>query len=367
MLIALHGSYVYGKSDDVVAVMAEGLSGEQNTAMARNEALRDAQRMAVEKGVGVYVDTNTFTQNYQLIEDNIIVVSKGYLLPGYKIMSEGRESDDLYHLVLSAKVRLGKVSDDIEALEQMHKVGLIKKGGNPRIMIVVTKDDHGERVPSSFAVAKLSGVLINQGFEVISEAQFKHNLEMTRKQELMNGNVSTAASIGTENGCEIVVLGHVITNIGKEITIGAVTVSPVNASLEIKGVQADNSVVIFSRVVKGRGANNTVEAITNLCKETGIYIAEGILENVVSNINKIEIQVKGMSSDDFQKFSLDLLKVRGVLNRYVRSYDKNGRSIIDIEATEQSWKIMQEIKAESGLNLAAEIVSRNRIVLKQGL
>ena len=74
-----------------------------------------------------------------------------------------------------------------------------------------------------------------------------------------------------------------------------------------------------------------------------------------------------MSYDDFERFTLDLLRVRGVLNRYVRNYDEKGRSIIDIEATEQSWQILQKLKAVSELDLVAEAVSRNRIVLKQGL
>lgn len=41
-------------------------------------------------------------------------------------------------------------------------MGLIKRGGNPRVMAVVTKDESGERVASEFAVAKLSEVLIRQ-------------------------------------------------------------------------------------------------------------------------------------------------------------------------------------------------------------
>lgn len=358
---------VSGGEIDTIEVMAEGVSALEDTAMARDEALSHAQRMAVEKGVGVYIDSNTLTRNYQLIEDNIIAASQGYLLPDYKILNEGRESDGLYHLAISARVRLGKVSSDIATLEKIHKIGLIKKGGNPRIMVVVTKDDFGERVSSNFAVAKLSGVLINQGFEVISEDRFRHNLEMSQKKELMSGNITTAASIGTENGCEIVVMGHVITTTGDEITIGAVTVRPVNASLEIRGVQTDNSVVIFSRIVTGEGANKEVEAITNACKKAGKYIAGGILDNVVSNINKIEIQVKEMSYDDFERFTLDLLKVRGVLNRYVRNYDEKGRSIIDIEATEQSWQILQKLKSVSDIEFVTESVSRNKIALRQGL
>ncbi|MCP5002983.1 MAG: hypothetical protein GY941_03395 [Planctomycetes bacterium] len=361
MVMTVH---VFGDME-VMEVMAEGISDIKDTAMARDEALNHAQRMAVEKGVGVYVDSNTLVKNYQLIDDNVITESQGYLLPDYQILSEGREPDGFYHVALSARVRMGKISGDIEILERIHKIGLIKKGGNPRIMIVMTKDDLGKRISSNFAVSKLSGVLINQGFDVISESVFKHNLEMSRKKELMNGNISTAASIGTENGCEIVVVGHVITNKGEPIKIGAVTARPVNANLEIRCIQADNSRVIFSKTVRSGGSNSEADAITRVCKNVGKYLSGGILDSVVSNINKIQIQIKEMGYEDFEQFTLDLVKVRGVLNRFVRHYDGQGRSIVDVEATEQSWQIMQKFKTVSSLNLTIESVSRSKIVLKK--
>lgn len=48
-------TYGSGKAGDtnVIEVIAEGVSAMQDTAMARDDALRDAQRKAVEKAVGV--------------------------------------------------------------------------------------------------------------------------------------------------------------------------------------------------------------------------------------------------------------------------------------------------------------------------
>ncbi|MBT6231217.1 MAG: hypothetical protein HOI47_31645, partial [Candidatus Scalindua sp.] len=59
LLLTVLVSPVYGKDAEVVDVMAEGVSSAQDTAIARDLALRDAQRRAVEKGVGVYIDAET--------------------------------------------------------------------------------------------------------------------------------------------------------------------------------------------------------------------------------------------------------------------------------------------------------------------
>lgn len=141
-------------------------------------------------------------------------------------------------------------------------------------------------------------------------------------------NVTTAASIGTENGCEIVIMGHI-------------------------------------KTVRGSSANNEAEAITKACKDAGRFLVGDILDDVVSNINKIQIQVKGISYEDFEKLALDLIKIRGVLNRYVRSFDERGCSTIDIETTEHSWQILQRLKSITGFDLTVETLSRNKIVLKR--
>ena len=236
-------------STEVKEVMAEGVSAYDDAAIARDDALKDAQRNAIEKAVGVYVESSAYSKNNQLIEDNIIAHSRGYLLPDFQVLSEGKESDGLYHVYLSAKVRLGKISQDLDALDHVHKIGIIKHGGNPRIMAMVTQEDAGGvRTSSEFAVAKLSEILLSNGFEVVSESRFKHNLETNQKKELLDGNTSVAARIGAEHGCEMVVICHATVTKGEPVKIGAVTATPISADLEISAIQSDNYKVIFSKI-----------------------------------------------------------------------------------------------------------------------
>ncbi|MBT6045651.1 MAG: hypothetical protein HOG49_02410 [Candidatus Scalindua sp.] len=340
LLLTVLISTIYGKDNDVVDVMAEGVSSAQDAAMARDQALRDAQRSAVEKGVGVYIDAETQLQNLQVIEDNILSTSQGYLLPGYKILSEGMDSDGMYHLVLSAKVRLGKLSDDLVLLDELHKAGLIKKANNPRIMISIKRETGGSMVASDTAVSNLSEVLASHGLEVVT---------------------------GVDDDCEILISGRIDVNKGEPLKIGVVTVSPVTAELEVKGVWTGNSSVIFSKVVKSKGANTEVEAIADACKNVGGFLASSILKNIVSDTNKIELQLRGVSYEDFEQLTRNLIRIRGVLNRYTRSYDENSHSIIDIESTGHSWQLVQKLRDMSEFGFVTEAVSRNRITLRKQL
>ena len=340
LLLTVLVSPVYGKDAEVVDVMAEGVSSAQDTAIARDLALRDAQRRAVEKGVGVYIDAETQLENLQVIEDSILSTSQGYLLPDYKILSEGMEFDGLYHLVLSAKVRLGKLSDDLVLLDELHKTGLIKRADNPRIMISINREVNGSMAAFDTAITNLSEVLASHGHEVVT---------------------------GADDDCEILISGSIAIGKSGPLKIGVVTVSPVTAELEVKGIWTGNSSVIFSKVVRSKSTNTEVEAIADACKNAGDYLAGSILKNIVSDTNKIELQLRGVSYEDFEQLTRNLIRIRGVLNRYTRSYDENSHSIIDIESTGHSWQLVQKLRDMSEFGFVTEAVSRNRITLRKQL
>ncbi len=340
LLLTVPACCIYGTDVEVVDVMSEGVSSAQDTAMARDQALRDAQRRAVEKGVGVYIDAETQLQNLKIIEDNILSISQGYLLPDYKILSEGMEPDGLYHMILSAKVRLRKLSDDLVLLDSLHKTGLIKKARNPRVMISITQEESGGMVSSGTAVSNLSEILASHGLEVVT---------------------------GEKNDCEILVSGKIVVNKGGPLKIGVVSVSPITAELEIKAVLSGNASVIFSKVVRSDIANTESEAIEDTCKDVGNYLASYILKNIVSDTNKIELRLRGASYKEFEQLTLNLTRIRGVLNRYTRSFDENGHSIIDIETTGHSWQLVQKLRDMTAFDFVTEAVSRNRIALRMRL
>jgi len=119
---------------DVVAqetktVIAEGLGGARDSLRARDDAIEDALRRAVEQGVGTFVNAGTLAENYELIADKVLTNAAGYVRT-YEIIEEKRE-EDLLRVVIRAEVALGPLRTDLIA------INLLKQRlGYPRVMVM---------------------------------------------------------------------------------------------------------------------------------------------------------------------------------------------------------------------------------------
>ncbi|MCX7827488.1 MAG: hypothetical protein N2689_18310, partial [Verrucomicrobiae bacterium] len=97
---------------------------------ARDEAINRALRAAIEKGVGTLVDSETMTQNFQLLDDRVYSQVKGYVR-SYDVISDNNGEGGIYRVKVKAVVALGALRKDIQALN------IIKsQKKNPRIMVM---------------------------------------------------------------------------------------------------------------------------------------------------------------------------------------------------------------------------------------
>jgi hypothetical protein len=102
-----------------------------NVASARRQALVNAQRNAVEQGVGLILDAKTLTQNFQVIQDQILTSSQG-LVTKHTILREGRTPDgQSFSVTIRATVAKDLLEDRLSALRILHK-----SMGNKRVMVV---------------------------------------------------------------------------------------------------------------------------------------------------------------------------------------------------------------------------------------
>ena len=119
-------------------VTAEGVAAIQGNArdIARDAAIEDAQKRAVEQAIGILIDSQTQVENYQLISDKILSQTKGYI-KRYNVASEAVDSG-LLRVSINAEVALGQLTDDLTGigilLGQLHK---------PRTMIMIAEQNIG--------------------------------------------------------------------------------------------------------------------------------------------------------------------------------------------------------------------------------
>lgn len=117
-----------------ITVVVEGLAAcPKGTPQAscRHAALADALRRAVEKAVGVMVQSGTRTKNFMLTEDTIRTTSEGYVRD-YHIMNEGMDADNTYRIKIEAHVAPGKPEQTVARICRQLKEEL-----NPSFRIAI--------------------------------------------------------------------------------------------------------------------------------------------------------------------------------------------------------------------------------------
>ena len=105
------------------AVQVQGMGAD------RDHALTNALQVAVEQVVGVTVKSSTDVVDFQVIKDEIVTHSKGYV-KSYKILEETKEADGGFTVVVDAQVDAGQIENHAQTLEI-----LMKMAGHPRILV----------------------------------------------------------------------------------------------------------------------------------------------------------------------------------------------------------------------------------------
>ncbi len=120
-------------AEDIHEVAAEGVG------VTEREAVTDAFRNAIEESIGLYVDSETRMKNEELISDEVLTASKGYIHK-YRMLFSEREN--------------GLIKVKIKALVKMHDVKTRLKGLNISIIPAENMANTHARLASKYARSK---------------------------------------------------------------------------------------------------------------------------------------------------------------------------------------------------------------------
>ncbi|MDP7317508.1 MAG: flagellar assembly protein T N-terminal domain-containing protein, partial [SAR324 cluster bacterium] len=155
-----------------------------NVGGARTQALKNAQRQAVEQGVGVVIDSNTLARNYEVIRDEILSTSQGFV-SNYEILKEGTVGGSVFEVTIRAEVEEGKIKDTLTALRILHK-----KMGNKRLMIVYHSQDPHALPRDNGAVTTTLGAVREEfnkaGFRMFNDQQMTRIYQAIEQEALVD-------------------------------------------------------------------------------------------------------------------------------------------------------------------------------------
>lgn len=172
-----------------------GLITQDDVSKARQAAIEDAKRLAVEQLLGSYISARTETKNFMLASEKIYATTKGRL-DRFDILEESKLDSATYQVKIRAYTDSNAIAKEAVKLIQQNKWS---KKPRIKIMVDLAQQDTISVQARSAVLANLSQSLSNEGFVVLDEksplgASFALVLQINAsatKSEFQGMNIST--------------------------------------------------------------------------------------------------------------------------------------------------------------------------------
>lgn len=354
-----------------VTVDVEGFSTIEGgkKAAARESALKNAFRHAIEQVVGVMINSRTVVKDSELLQDKIFSKSSGFIKT-YKINSETFEGDECR---ISVKATVSAVR-----LEKgLHDLGLLsKKMGKPRIAVIITEQNIGNDAP----VSSLSDGSVNAGIaESVINAVFEkkgYNLVdrdtlvalAKREGTLSSTGVMTssdaAVQVAAGGGAEVVIIGQAVAKSGATVLSGT-NMRTSDAMVSLRAVNADTGQLIASHSTNARSANvNPTAGGSEAIKKATMELAEKLHQKIVakwtSNVTgtrTARLVVKGIDFVGIARFRELLREQIGHVEDTVERGFKDGVLTLDAEINGNAMELADELTTAGVENYKFKILS----------
>lgn len=328
-----------------------GVIVDDNTALARDQAIQDALRIVVEQAAGIMVASETLVQNYEVLRDQIYSKSQGYI-KNYQVTDEKIEQN-LYKVTVQATVAEGNLKNDLMAL------GLLMTRKNmPRVMIMVAEQNVGRHYYTFWWGVKagqadlnitentLMEKLIQKGFNVVDHAVMSNTLQIKDAYKIESLSNDAVRTIGNIYDAEVVIYGKALAKLAGSVQ--GTSMKSVQADVALRAVNTDNGQVIASSSNHAAAVHpSEVTAGTNALKTATGAIADQLLAQIVDRWNQdvssgamIQLVVSGIQSySRLVKFKEMIQKnVRNIKGIYQRDFN-SGVATLDITVPTSSQKL----------------------------
>jgi hypothetical protein len=301
LLALLWGTVAAAQNESIVTEGVAAVIGG-NTAAARDKAIDDALRKAVEQAVGTLVSSETFTERYRTINDQVNSRTAGYVRR-YKILSETAE-ETLLRVKIRAEVARANLMNDLSALGL-----LLEQAQKPKVMVIFAEQVGGlywttawERLGQ--AESTLMEELLAAGFNVVDADQTRHNITRDMALRLFEGNASAAELEGLKYQAQVVITGKAFSKFAVKHLQGT-QLQSIQATLQARAVRTDTGRVISSRSATAAkahldelqgGALAIAQATAKLADEMIADIIRHWRGEVYGRSREITLMISGLAS-----------------------------------------------------------------------
>jgi hypothetical protein len=357
---------------EVQTITAEGvgvvIGGDRS--IARDNAINDALRKAVEQAVGTMVSSETLVQNFQTLNDRIYTQTQGYI-QNYKILGEVPGAD-LHRVTIQAAVAMGNLQKDLQALGI-----LLGQVGKPRIMILIAEQnigkqyytywwgqERGEQADLTVAENTIMDHFREKGFDFVDHNVQSKDIKVSPAFRIADLNDRAAVTLGQQADAEVVIVGKALAkSVGP---IAGTAMKSVQANISLRAIQTDNGRVLSSGTEHAAAVHiDEITAGAEALRKASVKMADKMIDDIVKNFQKraaattlVQLTVTGLSGHpDLLKFkNMVQSQVRGVERIHERSFSgSEAKMDVDIKGSAQS--LSEELSRKSFNEFVVKVVS----------
>jgi len=343
-------------------ITAEGVGAVigGDRAIARDQAIQDALRKAVEQAVGTMVSSETLVQNFQTLNDKIYTQTQGYI-QNYRVLSETPGSN-VHQVTIQASVAIGDLEKDLQALGF-----LLGQVGKPRIMILVAEQQIGQQSFNYWwGTARATQADLNiaentimdrfreKGFDIVDPQAQSGNIRIPPAYQVVELSNQNAITIGKQVDAEIVIVGKALARMAGNIA--GTAMKSIQANVSMRAIQIDNARVLSSGAENAAAVHiDEVTAGSEAIKKASVKMSDKMMDDILKNFQKrvgasttVQLTVTGLAgADDVRKFKTSVLgQVRGVEGIHERSFAENVVKM-DVEIKGSAQSLSQEISRKT--------------------
>lgn len=363
------------KSTTVSALGQAAIYGDDASA-ARDRAIDDALRKAVEQALGAMVSSETVTENFQLISDKILSNSKGYVRK-YKILSEGKDSG-VYQVKIEAEVSQGDLKGDLDGI-----LAVLKAKNMPRVMVMVSEQNVGQAGASFWWGNKTFSTNLDaventfvdawkpKGFKFVDRQGLQGNIQVAQAMGSAEPSQDAVKSFGLSAGAEVVIYGKAVaTDVGP---IMGTQMHSIRGNISIRALNLDTSEIIAtSTQTQAVGHIDPTTGGTQALQKVARKAAKDMLGKILATWQKettgaggtISLSLRSVKKSrhlrQISRFIRD--QVRGVSDVRQRSFrNKNAELEVDMKGSAEDLAIELEEKKFPGFEIEINEITANTV------
>lgn len=351
--------------DSQKEVIATGMA-DGTDARARDEAIADAMRRAVEQAMGSYVSSETLVENMILIEDRIYSETRGYI-KSYEVIKEKTDSG-AYEIKISAIVKTGKLADDLESIGL-----LIRKKRNPRVMVVLSSRQVSgtyfevSREGNRNVENQIENRMIQKGFQVVDAGQVRHKKNV--EAAIYGNDLSKAGKMAKDYGAEVLIVGDVRREYVNSKNLYGRHVRFFSNEIRLKALETDTAKILYSGFkTKPPSGVDYLEPIQDASSELIGEMITGILGQWSKDVYQIasyQLNLSGASFKDVSQLKKGLKKIRGFGGVQTRSF-QSGIALLEVKYKGSLEELAEKISELNAPAMEIVGIQSNTIEMKIG-